>query len=78
MHSTPACRTVPNVPAQPHSCRYPAAVVGKQRVSTSAPRVLIHSIQSVDTLARNKSEMAVISGSNVDFDDLADVSEQER
>ena len=39
---------------------------------------LIHSIQDVDTLARNKSEMAVISGSNVDFDNLVDVWEQER
>ena len=39
---------------------------------------LIHSIQDVDTLARNKSEMAVISGSNIDFDNLVDVWEQER
>lgn len=39
---------------------------------------LIHSIQQVDTLARNKSEMAVISGSNVDLDHLVDVWEQER
>jgi hypothetical protein len=39
---------------------------------------LIHSIQHVDTLARNKSEMAVISGSAVDFDQLVGLWEQER